>query len=39
MDGVGGTDLQIDLIVSERDDQRYSHQGLIRQAEDIQGEA
>jgi hypothetical protein len=39
MDGVGGTDLQIDPIVSERDDQRYSLQGLIRQVEDIQGEA
>jgi hypothetical protein len=36
MDGVGKTDLQIDLIVSERDDQRYSHQGLIRQVWGIQ---
>jgi hypothetical protein len=30
MDGVEGTDLQIDLIASERDDQKYSLQGLIR---------
>jgi hypothetical protein len=34
MDGVGETDLRIDRIASERDDQKYSLQGLIRQAED-----
>jgi hypothetical protein len=39
MDGVVKTEFQIDLIDSERGDQRYSLRGLIRQAWDIQGEA
>jgi hypothetical protein len=36
MDGAKRTHLQIDLIVSEKDDQRYSLQSLIRQAWEIQ---
>jgi hypothetical protein len=30
MDGVVKTEFQIDLIASEKDDQRYSLQGLIK---------
>jgi hypothetical protein len=36
MDGAEETGFPIGLIVSEKDDQRYSLWGLIRQAEDIQ---
>lgn len=36
MDGAKRTHPQIDLIASEKDDQRYSLQGLTRQAWEIQ---
>jgi hypothetical protein len=39
MDGVKGSDLQIDLIVSEKDDQRDSLWGLIKQASGIRNQS